>query len=144
MIKDPRLILEHRRRAAAATAARFQDRPFRFGVNDCARMVAFHLRKLGHRFSMPLIGSYRSRAKALLLLRARGCETLSDALDGLGFERIAPASALVGDIIMLDAGDAFGALTIAMGNGRVLGYHEAAEGAVMMQPRAPLRAWRVA
>jgi hypothetical protein len=40
--------------------------------------------------------------------------------------------------------DALGALTICLTNGRVLGYHEATEGAVAMQPSAFAGAWRVA
>ena len=38
-----------RRDAAQATLDRFRDRPLRFGAQDCVRLVAFHLRQLGHR-----------------------------------------------------------------------------------------------
>lgn len=126
-----------------ATLNRFKDKPFRFGLNDCVRMTAHHLRRLGYRVSLPNAGEYRSRRAAVRLLKARGYDTLAQALDGLGLESIAPAAAIVGDIVELPAADELGALTIAMGNGRVLGFHEAVAGATVMQPVSPIRAWRV-
>ena len=129
--------------AAQATLARFKDHPLKLGVRDCVRMTAFHLRELGYKVKLPPSGSYRTRAKALELLAGRGYANLAQALDDLGLERIAPAFATVGDIIQMPATDELGALTIALTNGRVIGYHEHAAGAVVMQPKLFEGAWRV-
>lgn len=129
--------------AAQATLDRFKDQPFRLGKNDCARMAAFHLRKLGYRPSLAKAGSYKTALSARAALKRAGYDSLAAALDGLGLERIAPASAVVGDIVEMEAGDAFGALAVAVGNGRVLGYHEDAPGAVVVQPLSIVVAWRV-
>ena len=48
----------------------------------------------------------------------------------------APAAAVVGDIVELPGEPPFGALSVAVGNGRVLGYHQDAEGAEILQPTA--------
>lgn len=63
-------------------------------------------------------------------------------MDAHGLDRIAPAAALAGDIVMLPGEDALGSLCIALGNGRVLGFHQDAKGAVVMQPTAFAAAWR--
>jgi len=129
--------------AAQATLDRFIDKPFTWGKNDCARMVAFHLRKLGHRPALAKAGSYRSALSARAALKRLGHEGLADALDALGLARIPPAAAVVGDILEIPGSDALGALAVAVGNGRVIGYHEDATGAVVVQPTSFLSAWRV-
>lgn len=126
-----------------ATFDRFKDAPFKLGKNDCARMVAFHLRAMGVRVRLAKAGSYTTALAARRALKRAGFASLSDALDCHGLLRVPPASAMVGDVVALPAADDFGALTISLGNGRVLGYHEAAEGAVAMQPSEFVAAWRV-
>ena len=59
-------VLLQRVAAAQATLDRFKARPFRFGTNDCARMVAFHLKQLGLRVRLAKAGSYRSTLGATL------------------------------------------------------------------------------
>ncbi len=132
-----------RRDAAQATLDQFKDRPFKFGQRDCARMTAAHLRRLGYQVKLPAAGSYASARSALKMLRSRGFATIADALDAMGLERITPAAALVGDIVQGDAGDPIGALGIVLGNGRLVGYHEHAAGAVVLQQRELAAAWRV-
>ena len=129
--------------AAQATLDRFKARPFRFGTNDCARMVAFHLKKLGVPVRLAKAGSYRSILGATRALRALGYASLGEALDGHGLSRIAPAAAIVGDIVELPGEPPFGALAVVMGNGRALAYHQDAAGAVVVQPTAYVAAWRV-
>jgi hypothetical protein len=69
---------------------------------------------------------------------------LRDALGAIGLEEIAPAAAIVGDVMMLPAVDDLGALGVCLGNGRVLIYHEEiATGAVVAQPIEMVTAWRV-
>lgn len=135
--------IDRRVKAAQATLDRFKDHPFAFGKNDCARLVAFHLRKLGYRPSLAKAGSYKTALSARAALKRAGYESLADALDGLGLPRIPPAAAVVGDVLQIPAVDAFGALAVAMGNGRVLGYHQDTVSAVVMQPLAFEAAWRV-
>ena len=72
-----------------------------------------------------------------------GHPSLGAALTALGLEPIAPACAIVGDLIWMPAEHELGALTVCMGNGRVAGWHDSyADGAIVMQPLAFLGAWR--
>lgn len=138
----PRPTLLRRVEAAQTTVDRFKGRRFRFGTNDCARMVAFHLRQLGLSVRLAKAGSYRSRLGATRALRRLGHDSLAAALDGHGLLRIAPAAAVVGDIVELPGEPPFGALSVAVGNGRVLGYHQDCAGAEILQPTAFVAAWR--
>ena len=139
-----------RARAAQATLDEWRTRAFRLGEADCARLVASHLRRLGHQVKLPATRSYRTPRSAAAALRKLGFETVPSMLDALGLERISPAAALVGDVIQMPlevegerVSDALAALTVAMGNGRVLGWHpDAPSGAVVMQPLAMVAAWR--
>lgn len=133
-----------RQQVAQAAVDRFKGKPWELGKNDCVRMAAFVLRKMGHRPQLGKAGSYKTGAGALLALKRAGHGTLADALDGLGLERVAPAAARVADIVMIP-GEAplDGALTIAVGNGRVLGYHQDLGSADILQPVQYIAAWRV-
>ena len=135
--------MERRVEAAQATLDAFKGKPFRWGRCDCARIAASHLRRMGHQVRLPASGSYGSALTAVKALRERGYQTLGDALDGMGLERIAPAAALVGDIVQGASGDALGALGVLLGNGRLLGFHEHAAGAAVLQQLAMSAAWRV-
>lgn len=115
----------------------------RLGTSDCVRMVASHLRLLGHKVKLPASGSYRTVNSAVKALKARGFASVAEALDDMGLERIAPAAAVVGDIVMMPGVDQLGALTVSVGNGRVIGYHDDAVGATVMQPLEFTAAWRV-
>lgn len=139
-----------RARAAQATLDEWKTRAFRLGEADCARMVASHLRRLGYTVKLPPARSYRTPRSAVAALRKMGHATVPAMLDALGLERITPAAALAGDVVQMrwteeeTEGDALAALTVAMGNGRVMGWHEDAPGgAVVMQPLDMIAAWRV-
>lgn len=134
--------LHRRRDAAQATLDRFKDQPFRFGKNDCARLVAFHLRKLGYRPQLGKAGTYRTALSARRALARAGFKTLAEGLDALGLARIAPAAAVVGDVVQLEGDNDLGALAVYVGNGRILGYSEDAEGACVMQAMKIDLAWR--
>lgn len=137
------LAMVRRVAAAQATLDRFKDRPLKLGYEDCVRMTAFLLRRLGRRVKLPPAGSYRTIKGAKKALQARGFADLGAAIDSFGFERIAPAAAIVGDVLMLPAENELGALTVALGNGRVLGYHPDSLGAAVLQPLLFDAAWRV-
>ncbi len=129
--------------AAQATLDEFKDLPFKFGERDCVRMTAAHLRRMGYKVKLPPKGSYGSAKSALRQLKARGFGTLAEALDAMGLARIAPAEALAGDVVIGAGDDPLGALGVLLGNGRLIGYHEVAAGACIMQVRKMDIAWRV-
>jgi hypothetical protein len=135
-------ILKLRQQATQATRDRFFGRPFAWGRDDCGKMTVFHLKALGLPFAAAKMGGYETAMGAKRALGRLGFKTLSEAADAQ-FPRIAPAAAMMGDLMLLPGNDAFGAFVIAVGNGRVLGWHEEAEGAVIMQPLRFETAWRL-
>lgn len=136
--------LIRRTAAAQATLDKWSKRPFRLGTSDCVRMAADHLRRMGYKVKLPPSGSYRTLASAVKALRARGYASLEAALDDMGLDRIAPAAAIAGDIILLPGADKLGALTICLGNGRAVGWHDdLPAGAAVLQPVEMSTAWRV-
>ncbi|WP_294189084.1 hypothetical protein [uncultured Sphingomonas sp.] len=134
--------LIRRRDAAQKTLDTWSRRPMKLGTSDCVRMTASHLRLLGYAVRLPSSGSYRTVNSALKALKARGYDNLAAALDDMGLERIAPAAAIVGDVLMLPAADHLNALVVALGNGRVVGYHEEVAAATVLQPIDYEAAWR--
>lgn len=133
--------LIRRQQAAQATIDRFQGKPLELGKNDCARMATFCLKKLGVKVSLLKLGPYKTEIGAAKVLRDLGFANLTEAVDALGLPRIAPAMALPGDILALRAADGV-ALTVAVGNGRVLGFWEAAGVCTVFQPIEFETAWR--
>lgn len=136
--------LQLRQAAAQATLARFDGRRLAWGRDDCARLAAFHLKRLGHKVSLAKAGSYSSLTGAVRAVKRAGYESLAAAVDDHGLARIAPARVLVGDLIGLqadsDEGEGWVALMVALGNGRALGFLEGRCGVV--QPRDIAIAWR--
>ena len=141
--KAPTPLMLRRQVAAQATFARFHGRDFEWGRADCARMVAFHLRQLGLRPQLAKAGTYRSALTARRALARTGHASLASAIDAIGLLRIAPAAALIGDILALPGDDAMTGLTVALGNGRVLGWHQDAAAADVLQPTAFEAAWTI-
>lgn len=90
--------LELRVRATEATFARFHGQLFELGKNDCARMVAFHLRQLGHRASLLNGGRYSTPVGARKALQRLGVSSLTEIMDQR-FPRISPAEARTGDVL---------------------------------------------
>lgn len=133
-----------RQRAAQATVDRFRGVPFAYGKNDCARLAAFALRQMGYKPGLAKAGSYSSALGATRALKRLGHDDLASVLDGLGLLRIPPIAALPGDLVMLPGEGPFGgALAVAVGNGRVLSYHEDLDGAEIVQPIEYVAAWAV-
>jgi hypothetical protein len=135
--------LVRRRDATQATVDAWKGKPFRLGYADCVRLTASHLRRMGKKVRLPAQGSYRTFRSAQKALKERGYDDLPSALDGMGFERIAPAAALPGDIIAIPSDQPIGCLMVAVGNGRALGFLEDVEGAEILQPVEYVGAWRV-
>ena len=110
--------------------------------HHCARMACDHLRRLGYKPPLARAGHFTSPLGARRALKRLGVTTLGEAVDLVGLRRIPPAAAIVGDLVEIP-GEESGCLTVALGNGRVLGWHEDAEGAVVLQPVEYVSAWRV-
>lgn len=135
--------MELRARLTSATFRRYLEREFRWGHCDCVRIAAWHLRQFGYRPRLSKAGAYKSALGAKAALARSGYASLADALDDLGLSRIAPAEALIGDLLMGESGDPFGALGIYLGNGAMLGFHEDVPHATRLRRISLDLGWRV-
>lgn len=139
--------LQERVDAVDATLRRFRGQPFEWGAVDCAKLGAFHLRQMGYHENLKLhkAGTYKTALGAKRALQRAGWGSLSEALDGLGFERIPPAAALPGDVLLLPGTDGFDALGVAAGNGAVVSFHEDAPGVEVLRIAewSAAQAWRL-
>lgn len=135
--------LVRRQQAVAKARARFDGKSFMLGRRDCIHLAAAMLRAMGHK--PPSIPPYKGETGALRRLKEQGCETIADLLDKVGLRRIAPASAMPGDLLFLpgDGGEGIGAVGIALGNGALLGFHEDHVGLVTMRALDVSAAWSV-
>jgi hypothetical protein len=130
--------------AAQACVDRFGGKPFALGRHDCVRLAAHLVRARGVKTRMLKGLTYRSLPGAVKALKRTGFADLAEGVDALGLPRIAPARAVAGDLVAMpgEDGDPFGCvLTVALGNGRVLGFIEGVCQA--LEPRAFVTAWRV-
>lgn len=116
--------LEIRHAAIEATMARFRGRPFAWGKVDCAKVAAFHLKKMGFKISISKAGSYSSALGAQRAIVRMGYDTIPELLDGLGLTRIPYSRLLLGDLVVADGHDGIAAIGIYASNGHVLGFHE--------------------
>jgi len=110
---------------AQAALDQFRGKPFAWGSNDCAKLAAFVIRKAGYKPNLARFGEYRTDRAAARALKAHGMKTALDWVDGIkGLRRITPASTLPGDLIAFPGEGGWDALTVVLGNGRVLGFSE--------------------
>ncbi len=133
--------LELRAKNVNATQSKFGAKPFKWGGCDCAKMLAFHLRKFGHK--VPRATGYRSALTAKKKLLSLGYETLPALIDGIGLQNIAPASALLGDVVSFACDDPLGGVGIVHGNGNMMCFHEDHLTPVIMSMDQIDQAWRV-
>jgi hypothetical protein len=141
-MSDHPLIL--RRDRTQATMDHFIDKPFAWGRFDCAKMIAWHLRQFGVTAPISRAKPYTTALGARRALARLGISSLAEQLDKLCLMRIAPAMALVGDIVAMPSEGDMDALSIALGNGAVLGYAQDAPGASTWRIVRTLdAAWRV-
>lgn len=132
--------LVERRDATEATKQWFASRPFDWRRSStCVHMVRRHLAAMGHR--VPPVPRFRSEPGAIAALKAKGWKDLEQMLDSF-LPRIAPAEAIVGDVVQLPSEGALGALCVVVGNGRVMGYAEGHDALTVAQPMAFAGAWR--
>lgn len=89
------------RREAAVRAClkRFAGKQMQPGVADCVKLAAHSMHKMG--VAVPLLKGvrYRSELGAAKVLKDKGFADLAEAMDAMGFVRIAPAMAWPADIV---------------------------------------------
>lgn len=91
--------------------------------HDCLRLISTCLQALGHPSPLKEINNYSGEKTALIALRKSGFENLADALLSKGFQEIAPAEALAGDVVVIDAESPWTyALGLALGDGRLIAF----------------------
>jgi cell wall-associated NlpC family hydrolase len=123
----PKHVLVVRVAIAQAALDAFVGRPFAWGTSDCAGLASFVMTRAGLKPNLAQFGHYRSDRDALRALRTRKMKTVLDWVDSVkGVRRITPAAALPGDLIAFPGEGGWHGLTVYLGNGRVLGYTEAA------------------
>ena len=135
--------LERRHAAIEATMARYRDRPFEWGKVDCAKVAAFHLKKLGHKILISKAGSYSSALGAARALKRLGYTNLSEMAEGVGLTPIPYSRMLLGDIAEVEGEGPLGAIGLYAGNGNIFAFHEDHPGLVTIAPNTILRAWSV-
>jgi len=137
------LPLERRHFALEATMARYRDRPFAWGSVDCAKVAAFHLKKLGHKILISKAGAYQSPLGAARALKRLGYSTLAEMADGIGLPQIPYSRMLLGDLAEVEGEGAIGAIALYAGGGNIFGFHEDHPGLVTVAPTTIIRAWSV-
>lgn len=134
--------LEIRVAATSKTFDKFNGQALVLGKVDCARMVAFHLRSLGYKFSLLKGGQYSNEVGARLALKKLGVSSLSEIMD-MHFPRYeAVADARVGDVMCVEGEGGMGdAMQVVLHRGNGLGFFEGvcAELAILQHGAA----WRV-
>ena len=128
--------------ATDKVVAKFRARPFDWSKRaTCIHLARAQARALGHR--PPSIPDIRSAIGARRALAQLGHETLSGLLDAM-FPRIAPASALPGDLVVVPGEEGFESIGIAAG-GAILMYHADADGLVPVKEAlgSVTGAWRL-
>ena len=135
--------LERRHAAIEATMTRYRDRPFQWGKVDCAKVAAFHLKKLGHKILISKAGAYSSPLGAVRALKRLGYANLAEMAEGIGLTPIPYSRMLLGDIAEIAGDSPVGAIGIYAGNGNLFCFHQDHPGLVTMTPNTILRAWSV-
>jgi len=127
-------------RATQKTVDAFKGKAFDLEKGgDCIQLMALHARHMGVKIKIPRYGDWKSAAAAM---REMGFSTLGQGMDK-HFKRIKPVHVLAGDFVEMPGGNGFSALAVAVGNGRVLGFHEDIPHCDILQPVIITGAWRI-
>ena len=136
------------KRAAATQACmdRFAFKPVEPGVRDCGKLAAHALHQMGRSAKLLNGSKHKTWAGALRYLERNGFGSLTELVDAMGLDRIAPAAALPADLIAMPTDDdnGFGcSLAVALDNGRILALNPASGLIEPMIPKMFVCAWRV-
>ncbi len=111
--------------ATQTTIDTYHERPFEWGQADCARLAAHHLHTLGLNTRLDEARGYSTELGAKRALKKLGANSMEDLADAMGFDRIPPASAIVGDLIGFPGGREgaeWTALGVHVGGDRIMGF----------------------
>lgn len=118
--------LIERVKATQETIDTFVGLPFEWGVGDCGQLAGQHLEALGIETPLARVAGYTTEIGARRAIRKLDANSMEDVVDALGFERIAPAAALVGDLVGFPGGrdedHAWTALGVHTGGDRIIGF----------------------
>lgn len=130
-----------RQKALDATMAKYRYRPFDWDSGaTCIHMFRFHANKLGHKLER--VPKLRGPVEAKRELKRRGFTSVEAMLDKM-LERIPVATMLPGDVSILADDSGLDGIVISVGE-KVIGWHEDADGMVVMEPVGLLtKAWRI-
>lgn len=132
--------LVQRMTATQKTVDLYKRKSLVWGKFDCAQMMNAHRVHLGlKRIRIPSYGSPLSARKAIAEM---GFDSLAQGMDH-HFSRVEPSRVLMGDFVEMPGGQGFSGLTVSVGNGRVIGFHEDIEFADILQPLMISGAWSV-
>jgi hypothetical protein len=135
-----------RQAATQACMDRFAFRPVEPGRRDCGKLAAHAMHQMGRSAKLLTGSRHKTFAGALRYVRGLGFSDLAALVDGMGLERIPPASARPGDLIGMptDDGNGFGcSLAVALDNGRILGLNPSSGLIEPMIPHQFVAAWRL-
>lgn len=125
-----------RQQACEVLVNQFKGQPFQWGKVDCMRVSIDHVRRMGSKVDLlDRAGTWASEKAALRSLsrvcRSVGLEpSLANIMAASGLTPIAPAEALPGDIVGTAADAPWDlSLGISLGNGHILGFVQAPDGA---------------
>jgi hypothetical protein len=131
-----------RRDALVKLQAKYRGKSFDWKKRrTCAHLLRSHLVQMGHR--PPSMPYFTSPIGAVRALREHGWSNVIEMLDAL-LPRIAPAAMLGGDIAAFPSEDGLGAIFVAAGGGKYLGWREDQPALVVLDvpPRDLAGAWR--
>ena len=124
-----------------ATRKKYFGKRFSWGTCDCAKIAAFHARQFG--WKVATTGRYRSYRTAKQALKKSGVTSIPELVSATGLREIPPAYAMTGDIVSFASDADIGAVGIVIGNGNMLAFHEAAEGAAIISMNVIDKAWSI-
>lgn len=130
-----------RQQAVEATVQRFAGKTLAYGRDDCARMAAFLVKRLGVKVQLAKMPRYGSATGAARALKALDCRDLAEVVDKANLVRIAPSRAIMGDLAAYPDADGAVSIVVVVAPGRVLG---CVDGVFQIgEPqRVPITAWR--
>lgn len=121
------------------TVDAFKGMVFADGKADCVQLIKLHAKHMGRSLKVPRYGDMKGAADAM---KSAGFKTLAEAMDA-HFTRIDASRVLVSDIVEMPGGNGFSSLSVVVGNGRVVGFHESIPHCDILQPVMISGAWRI-
>jgi hypothetical protein len=137
----PELI--RRKDATEATLARYRHKAFDWSKGiTCVHLARCQMRKMGHK--PPTLPRFRSAFAAREAMTERGWGTVAEMLDSM-LPPIPPARMLLGDLAVTPTEDGIGAINICAGPHKLMGWHDGADGLVMLDVSLNdlIGAWRL-